>query len=591
MAASAAATHPAWRRLLRGDLDAVLAQALQKSPAARYASVDALAADLRRWLEGLPVQARDEASYARKEARRALAVQGLLLDIFRMNSIHQADPLQAQKTTARELLDLAADRVGVALNDSPESQLEVLGALGDIYVQLALPVKAMPLLRERLRIARETLPPDDPGRAAAALAMSARLFDGAGREEARALLAEAAQVLDRAGPAGLPQRARWHLQRAMFARYEDLSEALRHVEAALAGFAAHDPAAQARSSSFYMASTLQALAGRPDRAVATVEEGRRLVNETRPILPAPLLGVMSELASHQRRHGQWEASEASSIQAMALAHAAHGPDSRVTLVTMAFRADQLIETGRGAEAQALQAEIRARIAARKPPFEGWWLDYIEYWMRRHAVAQGRPDLAEPVLRRGVAALERDLPRSGVLAQRMRLLADALTAQGQLEEAGSLLGRALPLWQRFVGAAPTPGHENPFRLSLAGLALARGLPGDALKALAAVGPSPGLLPGAPDLDLARRDALMARALLMQRQAAPAAEAAERALQRLSGLPEGWHAVPVEADAWKTLAQAQRELGLQGPAEVSRRRALQLRLAHDLPGSQHLQALQK
>ena len=52
---------------------------------------------------------------------------------------------------------------------------------------------------------------------------------------------------------------------------------------------------------------------------------------------------------------------------------------------------------------------------------------------------------------GVAALQRDLPRSGVLAQRMRLLADTLTAQGQLDEAALWLGRALPLWQRFVGA--------------------------------------------------------------------------------------------------------------------------------------------
>ena len=632
-AASTAAVRPAWRRALRGDLDAVLAQALNKAPAARYATVDALAADLRRWLAGLPVQARrtgavervwrwvrrhalvtlvssaavlalagtaalawrqaevarDEASHARKEARRALAVQGLLLDIFRMNSIHQADPLQAQKTTARELLDLAAQRVGVALKDSPESQLEVLGALGDIYVQLALPGKALPLLRERLRIARETLPPDDPGRAAAALSMAARLFDGGGREEARALLAEAAAVLDRAGPAGLPQRARWHLQQAMFARYEDLSEALRHVEAALAGFAAHDPMAQARSSAFYIASTLQALASRPDRAVATVQDGWRVVNEFRPGLPAPLLGVMSELASHQRRHGQWEASEASSIQALALAQAAHGPDSRVTLVTMAFRADQLMETGRGAEAQALQAEVRKRIAARQPPFESWWLDYIEYWMRRHAVGQGRPDLAEPVLRRSVAALERDLPRSGVLAQRMRMLADVLTAQGQWDEAAVWLGRAVPLWRRFAGAAPTPGHDNPFRLSLADLALARGRPADALNELAAVSPSPGLLPGAPDLDLARRDVLVARALLMRDQALPAKDAAERALERLRALPEGWHAVPVEADAWKVLADAQRALGQPGPAQASRDQALQLRQGYDLPGSLHLQAL--
>jgi len=46
-----------WRRELRGELDAVILQALQKNPAQRYSTVYALAADLRAWLDGLPVSA------------------------------------------------------------------------------------------------------------------------------------------------------------------------------------------------------------------------------------------------------------------------------------------------------------------------------------------------------------------------------------------------------------------------------------------------------------------------------------------------------------------------------------------------------
>ena len=44
-------------RALRGDLDAILAKALHKEPAERYASMDAFAADLRRHLAGEPVLA------------------------------------------------------------------------------------------------------------------------------------------------------------------------------------------------------------------------------------------------------------------------------------------------------------------------------------------------------------------------------------------------------------------------------------------------------------------------------------------------------------------------------------------------------
>ncbi len=46
------------RRMLRGDLDAVVLRALRKEPAARYASVRALARDLQCVLDGRPVEAR-----------------------------------------------------------------------------------------------------------------------------------------------------------------------------------------------------------------------------------------------------------------------------------------------------------------------------------------------------------------------------------------------------------------------------------------------------------------------------------------------------------------------------------------------------
>ncbi len=49
------------RRRLRGDLDGITLQALRKEPAQRFASADALAADVRRHLEGRPVTARSGA--------------------------------------------------------------------------------------------------------------------------------------------------------------------------------------------------------------------------------------------------------------------------------------------------------------------------------------------------------------------------------------------------------------------------------------------------------------------------------------------------------------------------------------------------
>ncbi len=80
--ASTRAADPRVARTLRGDLDAILAKALARRPERRYASVEALAGDLQRWLDGRPVLAQpvSVAYRARKFARRhraALAAASL----------------------------------------------------------------------------------------------------------------------------------------------------------------------------------------------------------------------------------------------------------------------------------------------------------------------------------------------------------------------------------------------------------------------------------------------------------------------------------------------------------------------------------
>jgi serine/threonine protein kinase len=57
------------RRLLLGDLDAVVLRALRKEPERRYASVEALRQDLERYLEGRPVSASTGASADRARRR------------------------------------------------------------------------------------------------------------------------------------------------------------------------------------------------------------------------------------------------------------------------------------------------------------------------------------------------------------------------------------------------------------------------------------------------------------------------------------------------------------------------------------------
>jgi hypothetical protein len=97
------------QKQLRGDLDSILLTALRKEPARRYSSVEALSEDLRRHLESLPVNAREDTVWYRtgKFVRRhslgvaAAAVIGLLGGASTVAMFWQL----------RVVLDTAGDRI------------------------------------------------------------------------------------------------------------------------------------------------------------------------------------------------------------------------------------------------------------------------------------------------------------------------------------------------------------------------------------------------------------------------------------------------------------------------------------------------
>jgi eukaryotic-like serine/threonine-protein kinase len=195
--ASDTAMDASTRRQLRGDLDAILNKALKKRPEERYATMDAFAADLRRWRDGEPVQARpDSAGYrmakfigrhrlqvaagggvmlalaggasvalwqahearlaaaqARTEAATAKAVQGFMESVFISNSANQADPERARATTARELLDRGAERIEKDLAQAPEAQLRLYELLGEMYFHMALNDRSLALRRSGAALA------------------------------------------------------------------------------------------------------------------------------------------------------------------------------------------------------------------------------------------------------------------------------------------------------------------------------------------------------------------------------------------------------------------------------------------------------
>jgi serine/threonine-protein kinase len=222
-------------RQLRGDLDTIVAKALRKDPRGRYASVPALADDLRRFLAHQPIAARPDAPFYRvaKFVRRnrlavglgALAVLALLAGLagtawqarraagerdralaqlgraestneFTTFLIGEAVP-DGQAVTMTELLERAERLVDQRFAHDPSLRVELLAQIGNIYT---LQQQADRAGRVTERAHQASLGLADPAvRAAAACTRAQALALGGAYAEARALIDGAlAQLSDEA---------------------------------------------------------------------------------------------------------------------------------------------------------------------------------------------------------------------------------------------------------------------------------------------------------------------------------------------------------------------------------------------------------
>jgi serine/threonine-protein kinase len=196
-AAARAETAHRLARVLRGDLENICAKALKKAPEERYATVAALADDLRRWLGDQPVIARpDSFAYrAAKFVRRnrmgvgaaavafATLVAGVVTTTWQAAEAHrqraaavaQRDRAQVllarneaiasfvglmfsealpagQAKVVEEMLERSESLIDTEFADQPAEQAEVLRVLASYYTSLNEPKKQYELLARARRI-------------------------------------------------------------------------------------------------------------------------------------------------------------------------------------------------------------------------------------------------------------------------------------------------------------------------------------------------------------------------------------------------------------------------------------------------------
>lgn len=193
---------PELKRFLRGDIDNILRQSLAAEPNERYASAGDLAADLRRFLDGQPVQAHPPSSWyqarkfvrrnrgavvacsllllgllgslmyalgqtriartqtaeAQMQAKRATATRDFLVQLF---EVSQAGVARTEIPSTDTLLREGGQRILSRLEDTSIVRIELLNVVGGVQNSLGLTADAKPLLQAAVAQAQLRLSPAD----------------------------------------------------------------------------------------------------------------------------------------------------------------------------------------------------------------------------------------------------------------------------------------------------------------------------------------------------------------------------------------------------------------------------------------------
>lgn len=521
-------------RLLRGDLDAILAKSLAKDLGRRYPSIEALAQDLRRHLAGHPVEARApgrayrlgkfvrrhrlgvasaaavglalclglagttwQASVAASEKTRAEAqlAKADAVEEFLTSLLQSIDPYRTagETWTANQLLDQGVARIEDGLAGAPEVEAHVLGVLGGVSQSLGQLERAEQLWTRSLDL-RRTHHPDDSSEVAEGLrGLAAVLYQRDRHDEASAVLEQALRI----------ER--------------------RRLEA--------NPAASA----------------------------------------GPLAATLAQLGVQRHEVDRFAEARALYEEALSLRRAMAGDRRSEIASLLASLADLERETGDLASAERLireALETEREVSGSKHPGTAATLSTLGAILRQ----RGRLAAAEPYYREALAiSREAFGDQHPEVATKLNNLAALLRSRGEYDEAASLFAQVLELDQTLLG-----DDHVYVGFSMDNLATALSELGRFDEALALFARAHRVLlaaRGPESKDVATNRLGMATALRLRGEPSAAVGLLEEALSIYSSALPGPH--PRLARVWADLGEAKTQLGLDAEAEDHFRKALEMR----------------
>ncbi|MEE8524497.1 MAG: serine/threonine-protein kinase [Thermoanaerobaculia bacterium] len=450
------------RRRLAGDVDSIVLKALRKEPRQRYASIERLAADIRRHLDGLPVLARQGsfAYRARKFVRRhrlglaSLTVILVLAVVFSAALVRQLRQTERQRDraestasflvelfqaadpdrpgggepTVRELVDRGRELLRSGLEDEPEVRVTLLIKLGEVYTDLGRYPEAAELLEEAVELSRRWHGGDHPELATAVNDLAAvyhRMGELGGAEE---LYRESIDMRRRLGLEDDLAKPMNNLATALLEHGEPgeaasiYRQSLERRRAVLAATPASDSEHTARRANVAtnlrsLATALQA-AGDVDGAEPLLREALAVRRQIYGLDSPAVATVLVSLGRLQQVRGHLEEAGARFAEALAIRRAKLGDEHWHTALAKKDLAAVLLESGERETARVLLTQALATLY-RVRPADDWNVADAESSLGVYLASRGRLDEAEVCLREAAETVERQRGSEDVYARAVR----------------------------------------------------------------------------------------------------------------------------------------------------------------------------
>lgn len=431
-----------WRKKLNGDLDAIVLKALRNEPEMRYASMEALRADIQAYFEARPVEAREESvryrlskfvrrntwavmagfsigalviAYAatvtvqasriqsalnqsRVEAHKAQQVSDFVIDIFKVSDPNISG---IETVTARELLEKGRQRAHKELSGVPEIQAQMLYVLGEIYFSLGSYEESASLLEGALRIYRELLPKQDPVLADTLIRLGMAYEITERYKKARTLFEEALSIYDSRGIENAEKGEALNTMGSVLKKLGDYEQARIYFEQAI-------------------------------NLLRRVTDGKHY----------ELAVALNNLAALQSQEAEFVAAERNMREAVTLQENILGSEHSYFSLTLNNLAAILTQTENYEEAEPLHRRalsLQENSLGRNHPFVAYTLWTLGTLMQK----KGNLEQAEDYFRRAISIHDSAHGRQSVaVASGLSRLGVVLQDQGRYEEAGLALEETL-----------------------------------------------------------------------------------------------------------------------------------------------------